>query len=97
MPQPPMVGDRVEPAGAQRRLVEPAAAGNPGPPARVAGEAAAVVADGAVAAVEVSAAEASAAAEAAVSEDEGRPPGSPGEQHPTTYTENNHVKGNAKS
>jgi hypothetical protein len=54
VPQPPTVGDRLVPAEAQRRLVEPAAGGNPGPPARVAGQAAAVVADGAVVAVAVS-------------------------------------------
>src|ERR1700723_1000290 len=75
VPHPPTVGDRVVvPAEAQQHLVgRAAAAGNPGPPARVAGEAAAVVADGAVAAGEGSAAGGSAAAEAAVSEDEGRP------------------------
>jgi len=81
VPHPPTVGDRLVPAEAQRRLVEPAAAGNPGPPARVAGAAVAVVADGAVVAVAVSAAEASVAA-GAVSEDEGRFGGGPAPIHP---------------
>ena len=71
MPHPLTVGDRLVPAEAQRRLVAPAMAGNPGPPAPGAGGAPAVVADGALVAVAVSAAEASAAAEA-VSEEEGR-------------------------
>jgi hypothetical protein len=81
MPHPPTVGNRPVPAEAQRRLVELAAAGNPGPPARVVGAAAAVVADGAVVAVGVSAAEASAAA-GAVSEDEGRSGPAPAPIHP---------------
>lgn len=71
MLHPPTVGDKLVQVEAQRRLVEPVAAGNPGPPAHVAGEAVAVAADGAAVAVVVSAARVSAAVEA-VSEDEGR-------------------------
>ncbi len=101
MPQLPTAGDRVVPAEEQRLLVVPAVAGNPGPQARVAGEAVAVAADGAHVAVAVSAAEASVAA-AAVSQDEGGrfgPPTAPGtlKNSKLRYTENDHVNGNAKS